>query len=165
MLRAIASVAIALIVIQVCNVNASCDDTAPSSSASCSQQKQWGKCTSHWMTSGGYCRQTCGKCTNSSSATTPRPACTDTPPNQQYSCRQQQSYGACNAKFMTSGDFCATTCGRCIPPPTKCSDVPDSPSVSCRQRLQWNQCNEFWMTTYNYCAQVCLPLSVSSHPS
>lgn len=161
MIRAIASIAIAAIVVQVCNVNAQCDDIAPSSSASCSQQKQWGKCSSYWMTSGGFCRTTCGKCSSSNSVA----VCTDIPPNPQYTCLQQKSYGACNAGWIISGNYCATTCGRCIPPPALCSDVPDTPSVSCWQRLQWKQCNEYWMTAYNYCAQVCRPPSIMLPPS
>jgi hypothetical protein len=42
-----------------------------------------------------------------------RAACTDQPPNSQYTCAQQKQWGKCSASWMTSGNFCAKTCGRC----------------------------------------------------
>jgi hypothetical protein len=30
----------------------------------CADQKRWGKCDEWFMTNGGYCRKTCGKCVN-----------------------------------------------------------------------------------------------------
>lgn len=158
-MRAVVLIAVGLIVTQVCTVvrAQSCTDNPPSAMYSCAQQKQWGKCSQWWMTSGNYCAATCGRC--SSSSTT---ACTDIPPNSQYTCLQQKGYGTCNASWMTSGNYCATTCGRCIPPPTPCSDVPPGPDATCAQRKQWNQCNEYWITSYNYCAQVRTPLLIAT---
>lgn len=38
----------------------SCDDTPPDSSATCPEQKEWGKCSRSWMK--GYCCKSCFKC-------------------------------------------------------------------------------------------------------
>ena len=48
-------------------------------------QAGWGKCSDAFMS--GFCDQTCGRCTAA--------ACTDTPPNSQYSCAQQVSSPSC----------------------------------------------------------------------
>ena len=49
---------------------AQCRDVAPDASATCAQQKSWGKCGESWMratvaTQWGYCAVSCGRCTPS----------------------------------------------------------------------------------------------------
>eukprot|EP01025_Chloroclados_australasicus_P027985 TRINITY_DN2770_c1_g2_i1.p1 TRINITY_DN2770_c1_g2~~TRINITY_DN2770_c1_g2_i1.p1 ORF type:complete len:850 (-),score=146.97 TRINITY_DN2770_c1_g2_i1:2694-5243(-) len=39
-----------------------CDDIPPPSDFSCKEQALWGKCDREWMTSGDFCRKTCGQC-------------------------------------------------------------------------------------------------------
>lgn len=46
---------------------AQCRDVPPDGSATCAQQKSWGKCGESWMratvaTQWGYCAVTCGRC-------------------------------------------------------------------------------------------------------
>ncbi len=43
----------------------------------------------------------------------PVAACTDTPPDDAYSCEQQRAWGKCSASWMVAGAYCAKTCGRC----------------------------------------------------
>lgn len=39
-----------------------CPDDPPPKGFSCSLQKAWGKCDSTWMTAGGFCKNSCGRC-------------------------------------------------------------------------------------------------------
>eukprot|EP01023_Acetabularia_acetabulum_P059094 TRINITY_DN7086_c0_g1_i1.p1 TRINITY_DN7086_c0_g1~~TRINITY_DN7086_c0_g1_i1.p1 ORF type:complete len:780 (+),score=135.84 TRINITY_DN7086_c0_g1_i1:116-2455(+) len=39
-----------------------CMDTVPPSNFTCGEQKRYGKCTSAWMITGGFCKRTCGTC-------------------------------------------------------------------------------------------------------
>eukprot|EP01026_Neomeris_dumetosa_P051078 TRINITY_DN4489_c0_g1_i1.p1 TRINITY_DN4489_c0_g1~~TRINITY_DN4489_c0_g1_i1.p1 ORF type:complete len:198 (-),score=28.99 TRINITY_DN4489_c0_g1_i1:6-599(-) len=41
----------------------------------------------------------------------PSPACFDNPPDAEYTCAEQASFGRCNAAFLQG--FCDKTCGRC----------------------------------------------------
>lgn len=65
---------------------AGCDDIKPPGNFTCSQQKDLGKCQAPWMTSGGFCKATCGSCTprlaadaSSSASPAPEPALAATP--------------------------------------------------------------------------------------
>jgi len=49
----------------------------------------------------------------SQSSPSPEGDCTDVAPPGSYSCAQQKQFGKCNESFMTAGNFCASTCGRC----------------------------------------------------
>eukprot|EP01023_Acetabularia_acetabulum_P011636 TRINITY_DN1539_c0_g1_i6.p2 TRINITY_DN1539_c0_g1~~TRINITY_DN1539_c0_g1_i6.p2 ORF type:complete len:227 (+),score=27.44 TRINITY_DN1539_c0_g1_i6:192-872(+) len=40
--------------------------------------------------------------------------CTDIPPSTDYTCIQQAEFGKCNAQFIVEGNYCASSCGRCI---------------------------------------------------
>lgn len=40
-----------------------CGDAVPPGGYTCQQQKDWGKCAESWLTSGGFCARTCGRCT------------------------------------------------------------------------------------------------------
>lgn len=42
---------------------AKCSDNVPPGGFTCAQQKGYGKCAESWMTSGGFCAKTCGRCT------------------------------------------------------------------------------------------------------
>jgi hypothetical protein len=39
--------------------------------------------------------------------------CTDAAPPGSFTCAQQKGFGKCDEAFMTQGNFCAATCGRC----------------------------------------------------
>eukprot|EP01025_Chloroclados_australasicus_P031157 TRINITY_DN3144_c0_g3_i2.p1 TRINITY_DN3144_c0_g3~~TRINITY_DN3144_c0_g3_i2.p1 ORF type:complete len:372 (-),score=22.25 TRINITY_DN3144_c0_g3_i2:321-1313(-) len=39
-----------------------CDDIPPNGRYTCQDQKRFKKCDASWMTQGGYCRKTCGRC-------------------------------------------------------------------------------------------------------
>ena len=69
-------------------------------------------------------------------------SCDDLPPNSQYSCQEQASYGKCGEPFMfgagaPEGGYCAATCNRCPPgtsPSTSSSPPPvrgSSPAGEC----------------------------------
>lgn len=45
----------------------------------------------------------------------PTPKCGDVTPPGGWTCEQQKCFNACGASWMTSGGFCARTCGRCRP--------------------------------------------------
>lgn len=49
------------------------------------------------------------------SPTPPGSKCSDNVPPGGYTCAQQKGYGKCAESWMTSGGFCAKTCGRCSP--------------------------------------------------
>lgn len=40
--------------------------------------------------------------------------CNDVAPDNRYSCQQQKDFGACDEAFMTRGNYCSSTCGRCF---------------------------------------------------
>ncbi|KAL6766931.1 hypothetical protein ACKKBG_A37945 [Auxenochlorella protothecoides x Auxenochlorella symbiontica] len=61
---------------------------------------------------------------DSSSSSTSSEGCTDNAPDT-GSCQQQLDWGKCNDEWLTSGNFCQTTCGRC-----SSSSSPSSPSES-----------------------------------
>lgn len=82
-----------------------CDDK-PTPGYTCAQQKSWGKCNETWMTGGGYCRQTCGRCQ------TAVPTCEDKP-TPGYTCAQQKGWGKCQESWMIQGGYCRQTCGHC----------------------------------------------------
>ncbi|KFM23596.1 Expansin-A11 [Auxenochlorella protothecoides] len=93
--------------------------TDPAASA----RKDWGQCSQSWLTSGSYCQATCGSCGSSASGSSPASSsspstsgssdCQDTPPSGGSTCEQQLQWGACSQGWMTSGNYCAATCGRC----------------------------------------------------
>eukprot|EP00887_Chlorella_sp_A99_P003760 scaffold7.g3760.t1 len=102
-----------------------CVDMPAPGSFSCTQQRDWGKCSDPFMVSGGYCSATCGRCTparpgaGAAPLPAPEPApaggggCVDTPPPGSFGCAQQRDWGKCSDAFMTAGNYCSATCGRC----------------------------------------------------
>lgn len=105
-------------------------------------------------------------------------SCTDVPPDERFSCAEQQSYGKCEEEWMTSPrldldlpqGFCQTTCGRCNCPipeagseQCRCDDVPPPGDFTCAQQQQFGQCQESWMIqapqelqlSNGYCATTC----------
>jgi hypothetical protein len=50
---------------------------------------------------------------SASASTTEAPSCNDAAPPGSFSCEQQKQFGKCGEAFMTQGNFCASTCGRC----------------------------------------------------
>lgn len=40
-------------------------------------------------------------------------ACTDIPPDDEFTCEEQKKFGKCLRPWMLAGDYCARTCGRC----------------------------------------------------
>lgn len=62
-------------------------------------QAEWGKCNEAFMLNGGFCKTTCGHCNTA----VPSVSCTDTPPNNQYTCTQQA-----NAAYARP--FCTVIC-------------------------------------------------------
>ena len=58
--------------------NPSCCDVQPPGGYSCSQQKEWGKCSENWLVvgngGGGFCERTCGRCGQATPAPAPAPA-------------------------------------------------------------------------------------------
>eukprot|EP00210_Caulerpa_lentillifera_P003877 g3704.t1 len=105
-------------------------------------------------------------------------SCTDVPPDERYSCTEQQSFGKCDEIWMTSSrpdlrlpsGFCQTTCGRCdcnLPvigtEACQCDDVPPSGDFTCTQQQQFGQCQQSWMInapqelqlSNGFCASTC----------
>ncbi|PSC67673.1 U6 snRNA phosphodiesterase [Micractinium conductrix] len=124
-----------------------CSDVPPpGSTLSCAEQKAAGKCDSPWMVSGNHCTATCGRCTpagdgaaapapTAAPAESPAPAapdagaastdCSDVPPPEStMSCSEQKSSGKCESAWMTAGNYCAATCGRCSPAAAAASPSP-----------------------------------------
>jgi len=66
----------------------------------CVLQAGWGKCSQAFMS--GFCDQSCGRCAAA--------ACTDTPPNSQYTCAQQVSSSCCIHVVSTQCTFCIRCC-------------------------------------------------------
>ncbi len=88
--------------------------------------------------------------------------CTDTPPSSQYTCAQQAGFGQCNQPWMTQGNYCAMSCGRCgggnpaassTPVTSQCTDNPPNAQYTCKQQAGYGQCNQPWMA--GYCDQSC----------
>lgn len=103
--------------------------TPPTGGITCAQRKAWKSCDESWMTSGNYCRATCGACTitpttptpsSSSSPPTSSGSCVDVTPSGGYSCAQQAAWGKCSEAWVQQGGFCRATCGLCKP---DCGDV------------------------------------------
>ncbi|PRW39389.1 formate nitrite transporter [Chlorella sorokiniana] len=171
----------------------SCTDTPPSGST-CEQQKSNGQCGQPWMLSGNYCRATCGFCkpngsssssssssgsssSSASSSSSGSSSCTDTAPSDGKGCWQHKQWGNCNQGWMTSGNYCASTCGRCSQQSgssdgsssssstsdssstnsgsSVCSDTAPPGQAGCWQQKQWGKCNDGWLVAGNYCASTC----------
>ncbi len=79
--------------------------------------------------------------------------CTDTPPDSNYSCAQQKSWGKCGESWMQN--YCNQSCGRCTSstPPPPCTDNPPDANYTCAQQKSWGKCGESWMQ--NYCNRSC----------
>ncbi|DBA83264.1 TPA: hypothetical protein ACH3X2_006768 [Trebouxia sp. C0005] len=117
---------------------ANCDCTdVPPSGTTCPALLAAGQCNTFGTVEGnpahpeGFCQLTCNHCNNycvpkngksvpaapttpsGSSSSSSSGSCSDNPPSKQYSCAQQKSFGKCNQSFMTQGNYCAKTCGRC----------------------------------------------------
>ena len=152
-------------------------------------QATYGKCGDPFMfvagaPKGGYCAATCNRCPpgttptptpnlspGSTPAAGPAPSCNDTPPDSQYTCQEQASYGKCGDPFMFSdgapdGGYCAATCNRCpssttptptptlaatpaaspaaIPVPT-CNDTPPGSQYSCQEQASYGKCGDPFM--------------------
>lgn len=102
-----------------------CVDIAPTDGSTCQQQKDWGKCGENWLISGNFCRLTCGRCSGSSSSdatsdssssdssTSSSSDCTDTAPNDGFSCQEHKDWGNCNESWLKADGFCRVTCGLC----------------------------------------------------
>eukprot|EP01097_Dermamoeba_algensis_P002012 TRINITY_DN1798_c0_g1_i2.p1 TRINITY_DN1798_c0_g1~~TRINITY_DN1798_c0_g1_i2.p1 ORF type:complete len:268 (-),score=23.20 TRINITY_DN1798_c0_g1_i2:115-918(-) len=58
---------------------------------------------------GGSCA---GSITFGSTCSATASSCDDRPPDSNYSCAQQKSWGKCNESWMLSENFCCQTCGR-----------------------------------------------------
>ena len=69
--------------------------------------------------------------------------CTDVAPTPNWSCAQQRSFGACEQGWMSEGNYCQITCGRC---PIECYDcstmcldkAPDG--NGCAAQAGWGKC-------------------------
>lgn len=68
-------------------------------------------------------------------------ACNDSPPDGNYTCAQQKTWGKCGESWMAG--HCQTTCGTCAA--TACTDVPDGSGYTCAQQKTWGKCGESWM--------------------
>ncbi|KAL0031693.1 hypothetical protein WJX79_001570 [Trebouxia sp. C0005] len=77
-------------------------------------------------------------------------SCADIPPNNQYTCAQQAGWGKCNEAFMSG--FCAQSCNRCS---SACTDTPPNSQYSCQQQAGWGKCNEAFITSGNFCQITC----------
>lgn len=99
-----------------------CGDTPPDGSATCAEQKSWGKCGKDWMA--GYCCATCFACAagcGGSPAAPPAPdpatpqplACADAPPDSSATCTEQESWDKCGRDWMKG--YCCQTCWKCAP--------------------------------------------------
>lgn len=71
---------------------------------------------SAWDCAGGKCAPAPSAAAPPPSTTTPavcKAKCTDVAPTPNWSCAQQQSFGACEQGWMAEGNYCQITCGRC----------------------------------------------------
>ena len=80
------------------------------------------------------------------STTTPpvcQAKCTDVAPTPNWSCAQQMSFGACEQGWMTEGNFCQITCGRCPSACYDCGSMCLDKAVggsSCAAQAGWGKC-------------------------
>ena len=62
--------------------------------------------------------------------------CTDIPPDNQYSCALQASWGKCNEPWITDHNFCQKSCGRCDQQPSPPAPVQSRPPVRSRPEME-----------------------------
>ena len=74
-------------------------------------EKQWAAAASGAVSGGGVAPAAATTTTTAASS----PKCGDAVPPGGYSCQQQKDWGKCAENWLTSGGFCARTCGRCAP--------------------------------------------------
>eukprot|EP00884_Botryococcus_braunii_P020648 jgi/Botrbrau1/7267/Bobra.0318s0005.2 len=110
-----------------------CEDIPPPPGKySCFQQAViFAQCDQGWMN--GYCRLSCGKCSNGTvMPALPPPvsstdSCLDRSPDEKYTCTQQAAWGKCEEAWMAKGGFCKKACNRCAPPGPPEPPSPPSP--------------------------------------
>eukprot|EP01025_Chloroclados_australasicus_P061202 TRINITY_DN8005_c0_g2_i1.p1 TRINITY_DN8005_c0_g2~~TRINITY_DN8005_c0_g2_i1.p1 ORF type:complete len:972 (-),score=110.80 TRINITY_DN8005_c0_g2_i1:1194-4109(-) len=93
------------------NSECGCTDTPPGRSLSCAQQSAFGKCMRQWMLSDQHCESTCERCyclPDEQGKNTVK--CTDIPPNNYHTCREQRDFGKCAEPWMNG--YCDFSCGR-----------------------------------------------------
>jgi hypothetical protein len=81
-------------------------------------------------------------------------SCSDTPPNDQYSCAEQAAWDKCDQPFMQG--YCNKSCGRCPAKPATsgtCPDVPTGDGYTCAQQKEWGKCDAPFMQ--GFCNQTC----------
>lgn len=139
------------------NSGGGCDDTPPDGNSTCVQQAQWGKCGESWMQ--GFCSASCGRCGsngggNNGGGNSGGGACGDTPPNGDYSCAEQASWGKCGEAWMQG--YCKSSCGTCGGGGgSACDDTPPDGSYSCSEQAGWGKCGEGWMIDGGFCRHTC----------
>ena len=147
--------------------DSSCTDTQPDEYWTCQQQKDFGACEQGFMIDGNFCLKTCGRCSDSTTASSEAvtdSSCTDTQPDEYWTCQQQKDFGACEQSFMIDGNFCLKTCGRCSDSTTasseaatdsSCTDTQPDEYWTCQQQKDFGACEQSFMIDGNFCLKTC----------
>lgn len=75
-------------------------------------------------------------------------ACTDFPPDSNYTCAQQRGFGQCNKTFIFRDAYCLRSCERCG---KSCYDTPPQADFKCT----WDSCNSTAVLAGPYCLATC----------
>ncbi|KAK2078299.1 hypothetical protein QBZ16_004168 [Prototheca wickerhamii] len=120
--------------------NLSCPPDIVPPDMTCEEVKYLGLCFSLDISQGGYCTRTCGFCapapppatsleitidtaepSPSPSVVLPQsvvnsfaPGCADLPPPGAVSCAAYMTYSSCDSDILSTGEYCALTCNRCV---------------------------------------------------
>eukprot|EP01025_Chloroclados_australasicus_P033173 TRINITY_DN3376_c0_g2_i1.p1 TRINITY_DN3376_c0_g2~~TRINITY_DN3376_c0_g2_i1.p1 ORF type:complete len:925 (+),score=103.84 TRINITY_DN3376_c0_g2_i1:210-2777(+) len=88
-----------------------------------------------------------------------------TPPWSWYACEQQKEYNKCNEYFMTVGNYCAKTCGRCDEGDQQqqsnddenvgCTDVAPDSWYTCEQQKDFGKCEDWYFKQEGFCDRTC----------
>jgi hypothetical protein len=87
----------------------------------------------------------------------PEGGCTNTPPDDKYSCADQAKWGKCGEPWMKG--HCDRSCGRCGSAPKSnqssksCTNTPPDNKYSCADQAKWGKCSEPWMK--GHCDRSC----------
>jgi hypothetical protein len=96
----------------------------------------------------------------------PQPPAPPQPPRLAAYLALQAALGKCNAVWLTSGNYCAASCGRppCAPvqglaamvaPAAECVDIPPDSRLTCGQQREFGKCAALWMLQGGFCAKTC----------
>eukprot|EP00884_Botryococcus_braunii_P004939 jgi/Botrbrau1/14446/Bobra.0014s0091.1 len=108
---------------QAMNKGCACSDVPSSPGTSCVNEVHANMCNQQWYVIGDFCQSSCDRCFCSG-------ACSDSPPDNRYSCEQQAAWGQCQEAFMSG--YCRKSCGVCK---TSATEVGVDPDVVAARRI------------------------------